>query len=412
MKKNVEDGPGSLNPAFGKNGMVALPVFADLDRVVSGMQVQGASILACALTTEGLKYRYALARFKEDGHLDKAFGEAGLVFGTFQPEAVSGTEAVAIGPDGSLWVVGWMRSADKPSTPLLAHFLKDGSPDNHYNAPFCYQSLDMPAEDSLVLHASTLQVATAHVLISANTQAPSGRNHARVYRLGLKGEPGFASGNWINITHGSDEVFVTSVIQQDRTFLVAGTLKTGEQRSRGFIARFHDEGTPDLSFGEQDAFQVYSAPGLDSDIAFNQLLQRPDGRLTVVGHLPHGQPEHANAMVWQFIGDGTIDAAFNAGNPAIVTFTVDTQDEWLTATLHTDGKLVVAGHSSRQGVHLARYSSDGRLDPAFGEKGLAYLDIANDRSMNLSPLSPTATLLAFNGTGPGGFLGFLAQFHN
>ncbi|NER60675.1 hypothetical protein G3435_13105 [Pseudomonas sp. MAFF212428] len=412
MKKHQQDGPGSLDPTFGEDGLIALPVFADQDRFVTGLQAYEDHMLVSAMTTENLEARYAMARFLENSQLDPSFGAAGLVFGTFRPQAVSGTETIAIAPDGSLWVVGWMQSADKPFTPLLAHFLEDGSPDNHYNAPYCYQSLDMPAGHNLLLHASTLHAGTDHVLISVNTQAPCGRNHARLYRLGLQGEPGFASAAWIDIAHGADEVFVTSVIQQDRTFLVAGTLKTDEQRSQGFIARFHDDGTPDLSFGEQDAFQVYSAPGLDRDIAFNQLLQRPDGRLTVVGHLPHAQPEHANAMVWQFIGDGTIDATFNAGNPAVVTFSVDSRDEWQAATLHADGKLVVAGHASRYAVHLARYTTDGRLDQAFGEDGLTHLDIANDRSMAISALSPSATLLAFNGRGPGGFVGLLAKFRN
>ena len=325
--------------------------------------------------------------------------------------------AIAIAPDSNLWIVGWMQSDDKPHTPLLARFLKNGTLDKTFNPPHGYQSLDMPGENDLVMHASTLHVGNHHVLVSANSQALWGPNHARVYRLGLAGEPGFGLRKWIEITHGTDEVFVASVIQQNRAFLVAGTLvastlKAGQKQSRGFIARFHDDGTPDLSFGEQDAFRVYASPFIDHNIAFNHLLQRPDGRLTAVGTLPNERPRDTHAMVWQFKGDGTIDASFNNGNPAVVTFNKYSNDEWLTATLHADGKLVVAGHASRWGLHLARYRTDGSLDNAFGENGVVHLDRMSARSMTLRPLSPTATLLAYNGLGPGGHLGLLAKFRN
>lgn len=116
-----------------------------------------------------------------------------------------------------------------------------------------------------------------------------------------------SSGQFIEITHPSGTVQIANVIAQESTFLVAGTLRNGPE-TRGFIARFRNDGTPDPSFGDRYGFKLYEsplsrwlhwlprwlrwlAPRRNANIRFNTLIQRPDGHLIVTGTCPASAPK-------------------------------------------------------------------------------------------------------------------------
>lgn len=419
--------PGSPDTSFGDNGERSLPQIADTDRFITDVAIHDDTITVCGLTGDHEQSRYTLLRFDDKGDLDPTFGNKGIVFGTFDPVAESGAEAIVVDANAKIWMLGWVNSAGKPHRLVVARFDAQGALDTSYASPYGYLALDQGNSLHLKLHSTSLQLRAGHLLASATLESDWLATHACVYRLDLAGNAGFPSGQFIEITHPSGTVQIANVIAQESTFLVAGTLRNGPE-TRGFIARFRNDGTPDPSFGDRYGFKLYEsplsrwlrwlprwlrwlAPRRNANIRFNTLIQRPDGQLIVAGNLPGERPEDTNAMTWQFDAEGVRDATYNHGNPTVLTFNTHTEDEWEAAALHQDGKLVVFGLGGQR-IYRARYTVHGRLDTAFGNQGIAFQDYPKDRKMIAVAMTPAATLIGLNSQHAWGFSGLLARFRN
>jgi uncharacterized delta-60 repeat protein len=101
------------------------------------------------------------------------------------------------------------------------------------------------------------------------------------------------------------------------------------------------------------------------------LLVQPDGKLLVAGYA--GGTGNTDMLVMRLNGDGSPDAAFGTGG--ITRTPVGTGEDIANAmVLQPDGRIVIAGSSvasdGRRDFALARYMSDGTLDPSFGTGGL------------------------------------------
>jgi uncharacterized delta-60 repeat protein len=100
------------------------------------------------------------------------------------------------------------------------------------------------------------------------------------------------------------------------------------------------------------------------------LLLRPDGRLVVVGSRPDG------LVLARYLRDGRLDAGFGRGG-TVVTRTPGL--DWRSAAQGRDGTIVVAGARITTGaaqamaLAVARYRPDGRLDRTLAGDGLRVL---------------------------------------
>ena len=97
-------------------------------------------------------------------------------------------------------------------------------------------------------------------------------------------------------------------------------------------------------------------------------MVQPDGKIVVAGCSSNGG-NHDFALV-RYNGDGSLDLSFGATGMVTTPFRYD--DCGQSMTLQPDGKIVVAGYShngSSNDFALARYNSDGSLDPSFGTAG-------------------------------------------
>jgi uncharacterized delta-60 repeat protein len=158
-------------------------------------------------------------------------------------------------------------------------------------------------------------------------------------------------------------------LQPDGKIVAAGGLVIGLFNDF-VVARYNSNGTLDTSFGTGG--KVITDFGVSAD-AMSVGLQ-PDGKIVVAGSANLNGGE--NFEVVRYNSNGTLDATFGTDGKVTTTFGVPQQGFsyalGYSLALQQDGKIVLAGQAFLNGAYtfaLARYNSNGTLDATFGTGG-------------------------------------------
>jgi len=151
---------------------------------------------------------------------------------------------------------------------------------------------------------------------------------------------------------------------------LAGTCRRGCAGKPGPVAG----GSLDGGFGTGGI--VTTAVG-SGDVLATDLAVQPDGRLVVAGMtLVPGVPEEfaseagRSLVVARYDSDGALDPTFGDGGLAITTLTgTGLGHDPRTVALQSDGKILVAGDLAGE-LFIARYDTNGDFDPTFGGSGI------------------------------------------
>jgi uncharacterized delta-60 repeat protein len=201
------------------------------------------------------------------------------------------------------------------------------------------------------------------------------------------GTAGVAS---VNVAKGGKAVELARgvVVQSSGKVVVAGPVEHDPAASGDAakdtdiaVARFDSSGKLDPSFGTGGVVRLDLSTGVAEGTAFRGdtswgLVKLSGDRLLVVGNqigTGPGRTDHDFAVV-RLTADGVPDTGFGTGGTAIVGVGPGVSEVPKTAIELTDGKVVVAGYASVNGVVspvLFRLTAAGVLDPAFGDSGVA-----------------------------------------
>jgi uncharacterized delta-60 repeat protein len=185
-------------------------------------------------------------------------------------------------------------------------------------------------------------------------------------------DPDFGNGGRVltNFGHRSDDERAHDVaVQPDGKIVAVGDHK-GNGGPEFAVARYSRDGALDGTFGGGDGKVTTSFSGYG--IA-NALAIQPDGKIVVAGY--GVDPSYGDFVLARYNPNGSLDGTFGGGDGKVTTnFGNRTFDEASTLIVQPDGKLVVAGSTSRvsdfetfyEAVALARYAADGTLDETFG----------------------------------------------
>lgn len=137
-------------------------------------------------------------------------------------------------------------------------------------------------------------------------------------------------------------------------------------------------GALDPTFGNGGKVVTSITPGQDK--AYGVAIQT-DGKIIVAGHSTSTVTGKDFAVV-RYNSDGSLDNTF--GNNGVVTTDLQTgsDDVAYSVALQTDGKIVLAGYSdngSNKDAALVRYNDDGSLDNTFGSNGVVLTDFENSQ---------------------------------
>ncbi|HEU4589707.1 MAG TPA: Calx-beta domain-containing protein [Steroidobacteraceae bacterium] len=126
-------------------------------------------------------------------------------------------------------------------------------------------------------------------------------------------------------------------------------------------------GALDTTFGDggRATSSFPYTPGISN--AHMGMALQADGKILLVGGL----------TLLRFNPDGTIDTAFGSAGKVTVPFTGSVFDTAQDVAVQADGKIIVVGLSgtgSNDDFALARFNSDGTIDPTFGTNGRTLTD--------------------------------------
>lgn len=348
--------PGDLDRSFGRRGKVTTDL-TPRDDQVRGMVLQPNGKIVVA-GSAGFR-RFALARYRKGGRLDRSFGDGGTVITRFGA-GLTVAYGVALQQDGKIVAAG---IADHGNAFAVARYQRDGALDSSFGG------------DGRV----TTAITGDHDLAFAVAIQPDGKivlaGTANFTRFALARyepdgslDPSFGEGGIVltDITFGDDIAFAVA-IQPDGKILAAG--RGAGRRGRLALARYAEDGSLDPSFGRGGKVLTNLTPRPD---AAHDLAIQPNGRILAVGAA--GARRSRFAMV-RYARDGSLDGSFGDGGKVRTRFTRG-PDIAFGVALQPDRRIVVAGHAggtrSARRDHrfvVARYRPNGGPDRSFGNRG-------------------------------------------
>ena len=130
------------------------------------------------------------------------------------------------------------------------------------------------------------------------------------------------------------------------------------------LARYHSNGALDTTFGDGSGKATAGFGGSGNQKV--SLALQSDGKIIVVGGSYNPGGNHDLALA-RFDSNGSLDTSFGNGTGRVTT-NFGGDDYGHGVVLQPDGKIIAVG-SSNTGTYyiaLARYNSNGSLDPTFG----------------------------------------------
>lgn len=386
-------------------------------------------LTAAALVATSLP---SVAAAEEPGELDPTFGTGGVV----TPDVGGGlARTVLVGPDGSITLAGdGEGTADHHGDFVVARLTNAGAPDPTL-AGDGITSTDLG--DFAQAHDALLKPDGQVVVVGwMGGSPPTGRDVALAgYAADGSLDPDFGTDGVVRSNLGSHDRGLAVALQSDGSLVVAGDtmrLLDGRLRSVFAVARYDADGSLDPAFGDSGvaatrigdeatatavaiqsdgrivvlgqsdfrwALARYTPTGvldatfgaggtviganLRSNLAPRSVLVQPDGRILAAGTLDGATEDFAVA---RFTSTGAPDPAFGANGVAVVGSGASRHDVVARAALRIDGSIVVAGHSfeagSPQAVRyaVARLSAAGAPDPTFGGSGVVVSSVAAQAS--------------------------------
>jgi uncharacterized delta-60 repeat protein len=351
---------GTLDPSFGTGGRVTTFFGGDGLNGDDGysivVQTDGKLVVAGITTNLDDTTDFGLARYNSNGTLDGTFGTGGKAKTTFAD--FDGVRALALQSDGKIVAAGYTLVNFLPNFALV-RYNSNGTLDATFGVGGkLITQLGGPAQVfGVAIQSDGKIVAAGFAHINGNFDFALVRYNSNgtldtTFGTGGKkttafGVPSIAQGNSVTI-------------QRDGKIVVAG-LTVVNNLANFALARYNSNGTLDTTFGSGG--KAVTDFGAD-DRAFSVALQA-DGKIVAAGMTG------ADFALARYNANGTLDLTFGSDGKVITDF-AGANDIALGVAIRSDGKIVAVGRtfvSARTAFAIARYNSNGTLDPGFGSGG-------------------------------------------
>jgi uncharacterized delta-60 repeat protein len=205
---------------------------------------------------------------------------------------------------------------------------------------------------------------------------------------------GFMGNTITPFSNASDEI-LSLAVQSDGKIVAAGTT-TGFGLNNDFaLTRYQANGTIDSSFGINGKVSTDFFGNID---LANDVAIQSDGKIVVAGYA-FGTMQDVLFTVVRYNADGSLDNSFGQGGK----FILPSQGFAFSVVIDHNGKIVVAGMaaSTPLGIHsycVVRFNATGTLDTSFDGDGIVYTDFPFGVDVRALLLLPEGKLLVAGDT--------------
>lgn len=362
----------------------------------------------CVSVTALLTSMMAGVSHAQSGTLDPAFGTNGRVLTTFTTSGNAGSsdEAFAVviqQSDGKILAAGSTNAPvpnDDPGNFALVRYNPDGSHDTSFGlfgGVITNFRTDVPTNDPNDPSQNSADQARALVIqpdgkivVGGISSAPNGDSNFALVRYNPDGSVDTAFGGnsifpgttLLDFGDGSTDELRALALQPDGKIVAAGFSThppTPNADGNFALVRFNPDGSIDPSFGDNSIFPgtVLTDFGNESFEGANTVAVLPDGQIVAAGMTgPTSGCEQAFGLV-RYSANGVPDTNFGVNN-RVVTCVRGTRAEVKALIVQPDGQIVAVGRTNGPdddgaddfNFALARYNSDGTLDPTFNATSL------------------------------------------
>jgi uncharacterized delta-60 repeat protein len=211
------------------------------------------------------------------------------------------------------------------------------------------------------------------------------------------GEYGDGSMSFDYLYNGRDDSICAVIPLASGKIVLVGSAKTGEMDTLGneknafAVAQLTSAGVLDYDFATYGT--VNARPTTHSLVGCTAAVVQADGKI-VVGGYGYGDTTGLDYILARFTSAGDLDTTFGTAGFVTTNFknsatSAGESDKLLSLAALKDGRILAGGEmiptSGTGRASLARYTSTGALDTAFGGTGMVTIDLAS-----LSPASASA----------------------
>lgn len=387
--------PGTLDPAFGDEGVVSLA-----DTLVSGADDwdrfvtvdRSGRILLSAVSRFGEDVDGLIWRIGEDGVPDRSFGLDGRVV---QRSILGETylETIVVAEDGDIFVTGSDVFSSREAAALLIRYGPDGRLRESFGRSGALRLYDLFSDCAEYREGTALYVgfglamdAGGRILLSGNGAEPDCSDRD-MFAIRVDAETGAFDPSFGDEGRVRDQPLADAA-GDGRTdngraiiegtggaILVAGNTNLTDRfaSADAVLWRYLDDGSLDPSFGDRGRviFSDIDESGGGSD-AFYDLAMDAEGRVVAAGR---SFSDDYDAVLVRVDPDGRRDPTFEGGTLIYDSGVGD--DQARRVLIDESGRIVVAGVvSNGQDTDIAvwRLNPDGTADEEFGASGLFTYD--------------------------------------
>ena len=362
----VSADPGDLDPSFDGDGIAT--TFVHRGGVPYAVAVQDDGKLILGGTTGSVKGAFALVRFNPGGTLDATFGHDGKVVTKFPDGAT--IQAVELVESGII-VAGSVGFAED-SRMIVAQYRSGGGLDRTFasdgTATIRFEGGAYAADMALQQNGK--------VVIVGEALNPQGSRFgvARLTPDGVLDRTFGRDGKVTTELHG-DPGAANAIAVSREGILAAGWTAPHPGVGRLAVVRYTRKGLLDRAFSGDGIFVRSMAEERGGDSRGISIAIDADGRAIIGGRVFEADGFVSSAFLLRLGAGGSPDDTF--GEDGSVTERIEAAS---AVRIQADGGIVVAGGICCGGGDestyvVARFLPTGRLDPAFGDAGIAFADV-------------------------------------
>jgi uncharacterized delta-60 repeat protein len=322
----------------------------------------------CAVFVAVILVTGAQPSFAAAGDLDPSFGTGGKVTQSFAGR-FAGIEALAFQSDGKIVAVGSATTPDGDGEFVVGRYNVDGTPDETFSGDGTFTTgLVSGCCDETLLDVA-IQPDGKIVAVGYSYDYAAVTYSPVLIRLKSNGtlDPAFGDGGIVLDDAISFSEADAVALQPDEKIVVAGKARPAATHggdTRFFVARYGADGAPDPTFSG-DGRQMTRFGGQFAWAEDVAVLDR--GKILAVGRADDQTGEQGFALA-RYTPKGGLDRSFGTGGRVLSK--IGSEGAWAHSVAILPGRhILVGGEVSSQttgSFALARYTSDGALDPAYG----------------------------------------------